>query len=99
MPPLNVPLWHVEYLELKAVKTQQPQKNFHLLLTASRNLDTGQRDATRDVFLSARAICVVGLTSDPRASPPLIFLWVPSAPFEAPGPHSLDQGGLQASTT
>lgn len=26
MPPLNVPLWHVEYLELKAVKTQQPQE-------------------------------------------------------------------------
>ena len=30
MPHLNVPLWHVEYFELKAVKTQQAQEKLLL---------------------------------------------------------------------
>ena len=30
--PKNVPLWNVDYFELKTIKTQQIQENFYLSL-------------------------------------------------------------------
>ena len=30
MPPQNVPIWHVDYFELKAIKTQLTEESFLL---------------------------------------------------------------------
>ena len=32
-PSQNVPLWHVDYFELKGIKTQQTQEKIYLSLT------------------------------------------------------------------
>ena len=63
MPPQNVPLWHVDYLELNAIKTQQTQeKHFSSPLTAYKNLDRGPVPGTvllpEITFISERLICV-----------------------------------------
>ena len=34
--PQNVPLWHMDCFELKAIKTQQIQENFHLSINYVR---------------------------------------------------------------
>lgn len=37
----NMPHWHVDYFELKVVKTQQTQETFTFPLTTLKNLDKG----------------------------------------------------------
>lgn len=54
MTPPNMPLWHVDYFELKALKNKQTQNHLSFPLTALKNLERGtdseKRPITRENF-------------------------------------------------
>lgn len=47
MWPPNMPLWHVNYFDLKAIKTQQSQEKFYLSINYKNYLDC-QPDPERE---------------------------------------------------
>ena len=71
----------------EGIKIQQPQEKLLPPLNCQKEFRY-QRDTTRETYLSERAICAVGLSSDPQAPAHLIFPWVTPALLEVPAPYS-----------
>ena len=49
MTPPNMPLWHVDYFELKALKNKQTQNHLSFPLTALKNLERGT-DSEKETY-------------------------------------------------
>lgn len=45
----NMPLWHVDYFELKALKNKQTQNHLSFPLTALKNLERGT-DSEKETY-------------------------------------------------
>lgn len=49
MTPPNMPLWHVDYFEPKALKNKQTQNHLSFPLTALKNLERGT-DSEKETY-------------------------------------------------
>ena len=49
MTPPNMPLWHVDYFELKALKNKQTQNHLSFPLIALKNLERGT-DSKKETY-------------------------------------------------
>lgn len=49
MTPPNMPLWHVDYFELKALKNEQTQNHLSFPFTALKNLERGT-DSEKETY-------------------------------------------------
>lgn len=84
-PLQNVPLQHVDYFELKIIKTQQTQENFYLSINGLMRDSFIERTITRDNVLSVwqhkhlvtKQLPILGIWSCELPSNP----WKPQAPI------------------